>query len=108
MFTEQELYDHLFSGADGRLQLPYDEACVLQKMLISHGYVVMISHGDYGDMYKVEWIYAGSSDNLDYANSSNVVFAHRDYLDMLYWKDYEKEEEDWIDKLDCKGYEEEK
>ena len=94
MFTERELYEHLFDGAEGRLQLPYTDACVLQQILISNGYVVQMSHGDYGDMYKIEWIYAGTSDNLTYANSSNVVFSHRDYLDMLYWKDYEVEEEE--------------
>lgn len=93
MFTERELYEHLFNGADGSLQLPYEDACTLQKILISNGYAVMMSSGDIGDTYKIKWIYAGSVDNLKYANSSNIVFAHGDYLDMLYWKDYEEDEE---------------
>lgn len=91
MFTEQELYDHLSNGAEGSIQLPYEDACTLQKLLISNGYVVMMSDGDIGDDYEIEWIYAGTSGNLTYADSSNIVFSHKDYLDMLYWKDYEEE-----------------
>lgn len=94
MFTEQELYEHLFNGAEGSLQLPYEDACVFQKILISNGYVVMMSDGDVGDTYKIEWIYSGTLGNLNYAYSSNIVFSHRDYLDMLYWHDYEVEEEE--------------
>lgn len=94
MFTEKELYKHLFNGAEGSLQLSYEDACTLQKLLISNGYAVMMSDGDIGDDYKIEWIYAGNSDNRIYADSSNVVFSHRDYLDMLYWHDYEVKEEE--------------
>lgn len=89
MFTEQELYEHLYHGAEGHLQLSYEDACMLQKMLISNGYVVSMSCGDFDDTYKVEWVYGGDVDNLKFANSNNVVFGHRDYLDMLYWKEYE-------------------
>lgn len=94
MFTEQELYEHLFDGATGHFSLSYEDACTIQKILISNGYAVMMSDGDIGDTYKIEWIYAGDVDNLTYADSSNIVFAHRDYLDMLYWKDYEVEKEE--------------
>lgn len=93
MFTEMELYEHLSDGADGTLQLPYEDACAIQKILISNGYAVMMSDGDIGGDYEIKWIYAGSLGSLDFANSSNVVFAHKDYLDMLYWKDYEEDEE---------------
>lgn len=93
MFAEKELYDNLYSGAEASLQLSYEDACVLQKMLISNGYVVLMSDGDIRDTYKVEWIYGGDSANLKYADSNNIVFAHRDYLDMLYWKDYKQDEE---------------
>lgn len=89
MFTEQELYEHLYHGPSGNLQLSYEDACILQKMLISNGYVVLMSDGDISGTYKVEWIYGGDVDNLTYANSNNVIFANRDYLDMLYWKDYD-------------------
>ena len=92
--TEKELYERLFDGAAGCLSLSYEDACTIQKILISNGYAVMMSHGDIGDTYRIEWIYAGSVDNLEYANSSNIVFSHRDYLDMLYWHDYEEDEED--------------
>lgn len=91
--TEKELYERLFDGAAGRLSLSYEDACTIQKILISNGYAVMMSHGDIGDTYRIEWIYAGSIDNLKYADSSNIIFSHRDYLDMLYWKDYEEDGE---------------
>lgn len=91
MFTEQELYEHLLNGASGHLQLSYEDASTIQKILISNGYVVLMSHGDIGDTYKIEWVYGGDVDNLKFADSNNVVFGHRDYLDMLYWKDYEEE-----------------
>lgn len=94
MFTEKELYEKLFNGADGHLQLPYEDACTLQKLLLSHGYSILMSGGDIGNEYKIQWLYSGDSDNLDYADSDYVVFAHKDYLDMLYWKDYEVESED--------------
>lgn len=90
MFTEQELYEHLYHGASSHLQLSYEDASTIQKILISNGYVVLMSHGDIGDTYKIEWVYGGDVDNLKFADSNNVVFGHRDYLDMLYWKDYEE------------------
>lgn len=99
MFTKDELMEHLYDGAEGRLQLPYDEACLVQKILISHGYVVLMSDGDMGGNYKIEWIYAGDSGNLEYANSNSVVFANKDWLEMLDFGDYvdnieENEEEE--------------
>ena len=91
MFTETELYEHLRNGAEGHLNLSYEDACTIQKVLISRGYAVMMTHGDIGDDYKIQWVYAGDVGNLTYANASNVVFASMDYLDMLYWHDYEEE-----------------
>ena len=94
MFTEKELYEKLSNGAEGSLQLSYEDACTLQKLLLSNGYSVLMSGGDIGGEYKVQWIYCGDTDDLNYADSDYVVFAHKDYLDMLYWKDYEIESED--------------
>ena len=94
MFTEEELYKKLFNGAEGSLQLPYEDACALQKILISNGYVTSMGSGDIGNTYKVKWIYGGDVENLDYADLDNVVFSSKDYLDMLYWKDYEIESKD--------------
>ena len=94
MFTEKELYEHLFNGANGSLQLSYEDACTIQKILVSNGYAVMMSGGEIGDTYKIEWIYAGDVGSLKYADSSNIVFSNRDYLDMLYWKEYDVEEEE--------------
>ena len=94
MFTEQELYEHLYNGAEGYLQLSYEDVSTIQKILISNGYVVLMSGGDIGDTYKIEWVYAGDTNNLKFADSNNVVFGHRGYLDMLYWKDYREESEE--------------
>ena len=92
MFTEQELYDHLYNGAEGSLQLSYEDACVLQKILISNGYVVSMSGGDFDDTYQVEWVYGGDINNLDDLNK--VVIASREYLKILYWKDYEIDDDE--------------
>ena len=91
MFTETELYERLTNGAEGCLNLSYEDACTIQKILISRGYAVMMTHGDIGDDYKIQWIYAGDMDNLTYADSNNIVFSNIDYLEMLYWKDYDEE-----------------
>lgn len=93
MFTKEELTDKLYDGAEGRLQLPYEEACTLQKILISQGYAVLMADGDIGDKYEVRWVYAGDTGNLNYANPNQVVFASTDYLDMLVWGDYKGNEE---------------
>lgn len=94
MFTRNDLFEKLHDGSDGRIQLPYEDACIFQKILISRGYAVLMGHGDIGDTYEVRWVYAGDVDNLDYANPNRVVFASEDYLDMLEWGDYEDETED--------------
>ena len=91
MFTREELINKLYDGAEGRLQLPYEEACTLQKILISQGYVVLMADGDIGDKYEVKWVYAGDT---DYANPNQIVFASTDYLDMLVWGDYKDEDEE--------------
>lgn len=93
MFTKEELTDKLYDGAEGRLQLPYEEACTLQKILISQGYAVLMADGEIGDKYEVRWVYAGDTNNLSYANPNQVVFALTDYLDMLVWGDYKENEE---------------
>ena len=93
MFTRDMLFEKLHDGADGRIQLPYEDACTFQKILISRGYAVLMADGDVGDEYEVRWVYAGNIDNLRYANPKRVVFASEEYLDMLEWGDYEDEEE---------------
>lgn len=93
MFTRDMLFEKLHDGADGRIQLPYEDACTFQKILISRGYTVLMGHGDIGDIYEIQWVYAGDIDNLRYANPNRVVFASKDYLEMLEWGDYEDEEE---------------
>ena len=93
MLTRSKLFEKLNSGEDGALQLSYEEACVVQKILLSNGYTVLMSDGDFEGQYKIQWIYAGDVGNLNYANSNRIVFASKDYLEMLEWGDYE--EDDW-------------
>lgn len=100
MFTRDMLFEKLHDGADGRIQLPYEDACTFQKILISQGYAVLMADGDIGDEYEVRWVYAGDTDNLNYANPNRVVFASEEYLDMLEWGDYEDGAEEERERID--------
>ena len=67
-------------GEEGSLQLTLDEAFEISEILIKKGYAVCIAGGDIGDTVKLSWIYAGDTDNLTWADYSNIVFTHADYI----------------------------
>lgn len=90
--NKDEVIKKLYDGSDGHLQLSFDECCTLQKILINRGYAVMLTHGDIGDDYKIFWVYAGNLDNLEVADSSQVVFASVDWLNELIYNCQETEE----------------
>lgn len=75
-----DIEDRIRNSIDGTVQLSYEEACTVQKILIDRGYVVCMAAGDIGDDYKLSWIYAGSPDNTNFADMSLVVFTTEDVL----------------------------
>lgn len=92
-FTFDELVNKIHHGEEGSLQLNWDDCCALQKILLKRGYAVLITGGDIGDDYRIDWVYAGSTDNLKYADRTNVCFSSSEYLEMLIYNDYKEDEE---------------
>jgi len=72
--------DHIPHGEEGSLECTEDEAITLSKLLIKKGYAVCLTGGDFGDEVRVNWLYAGSDEDLSYADYNNVVFSSTDYL----------------------------
>lgn len=95
MFTKDELIEKVYTDKEGSLELSYEDACTVQKILVDKGYCVLMSGGDCGE-YEITWNYAGDTDNLDFANKNNIVFCSRGYVEMLIYGDYidDEEEED--------------
>ena len=80
-------------GEEGHLQLEYDDAVALQKILVNRGYAVMITGGDCGNDYRIAWIYAGAEGDLHWADADQICFTHIDYIadyPEAYQKDYEE------------------
>ena len=67
-------------GEEGHLQLDAENALFVQKLLVDRGYAVLMTSGEQKDDYRISWIYAGSTDNLKYADINNVCFTSMDYL----------------------------
>ena len=88
-FTFDKLIHRIKNGTEGHLQLSFEDAVTVQKILVNQGYAVMMSGGDIGDTYKISWIYAGDVGSLDYANSNNIIFCSADLIEMLIFHDYE-------------------
>jgi len=94
MFTDTELYERAIYGDNNSIQLSYEDACTFQKILLANGYAVLMTDGDIGDKYRIDWVYAGDIGNLEYADREQIAFGHRDFVEMLYWNDYKVEEEE--------------
>lgn len=85
----EELMNKIYRGEEGSLDLSFEDAQTLAKILLARGYAVLLTTGDVGDDVKVSWTYAGTTDCLNIAHRSEVVFSNRDYLVMLEMGDYE-------------------
>lgn len=85
---EDAVLENIPNGEEGSLQLEFEDAVQLAKLLLKYGYVTLFSSGDIGNTVRVSWIYAGHSDNLRFADCNSVCFTSRDYseglLDMYY------------------------
>lgn len=89
-------------GEDASLQLTPSEAIAFATMMVKKGYAICITGGDIGDNVRVSWLYAGNTDNLEYADYGNVVFTSIDYMEdypeavnEFTEEDDEVEDDDW-------------
>lgn len=88
----EELMNKIYHGEEGSLDLSFEDAQTLAKILLARGYAVLLTAGDIGDDVKVSWTYAGTTDSLNIAHRNEVVFGNADYLAMLEMGDYEEED----------------
>lgn len=94
LWTYEELLNKIYMGQEGSLQLSWEDCCTLQKILLKKGYAVLITGGDIGDEYRIDWVYAGDFNNLIHANREKVCFGSDDYLSMLESGNYKDESEE--------------
>ena len=53
----------------------------------------MMTTGNFSDRYNIQWIYAGTPENLTAADSEQITFCHSDYTDKLIFHDYKEDNE---------------
>lgn len=88
-----ELVSKIRNGSD-HIQVEHNEVMPLVDILLNHSYAICITDGDFDNLIKVSWVYAGEPGALDYADMNNIVFSHQDYLDMLLFNEYEADEDE--------------
>lgn len=88
---QSELFNKVYHGEEGHLNMSFDDCKTITKLLVDRGYAVMFTGGDL-DEYRIDWVYAGDVDNVDYAKRSNVCFGTSDAVQMLEYGDYEEDE----------------
>lgn len=94
MFTYNEVIKGIMDGQEGSLNLSFDEAAALSKILLNRGYAVLLTGGDFKDEVRVDWKYAGNINDLKYADRKNIVFGSPDYVQILIDDEYIHDEED--------------
>lgn len=77
----KSVLEHIPHGEEGSLQCSEEDVATLIKILLKRGYAVCLTGGDIGDDVCVRWVYAGDTEDLNYANYDNVVFTNIDYLE---------------------------
>lgn len=83
-------------GQEGQIDLPWEDAITWAKILNKKGYAVLFTGGDMDDDVKVSWIYAGTTENLDWADYDQVAFTNMDYIEdypEAFYKEYNAESE---------------
>jgi hypothetical protein len=78
---KKAILENVPHGEEGYICLPWEDAITWAKILSKRGYAVLFTGGEMEDEVKVSWLYAGDSDNLDWADYDNVVFTNVDYID---------------------------
>lgn len=95
-FWKKSILENIPHGEESSLQLEVEEANKLIEILLHNGFAVCITGGDFGEKVRVSWLYAGDSDNLDWADYDNVVFTSVDYINdypEAYYEEYIENEE---------------
>lgn len=91
--TYSELENKIVYGGEAYLNLPFEDALTLAKILLKNGYAVLLTGGDIGDDVRIEWKYAGDVGNLDYADRANVAFGAPCYIEDVANGNYDPDEE---------------
>ena len=92
----KDILKHVPHGEEGQLELEWEDAITISKILLKNGYAVCLTGGEMGDEVKLSWLFAGSYENLDWADYGQVCFAHTDYIESYpdaFIKEYGTEEE---------------
>lgn len=90
--TQSELFKKVYHGEEGHLNMSFDDCKTIAKLLVDRGYAVMFTGGDLDNEYRIDWVYAGSVFNDNYAHRSEVAFGPSDAAQMLEYGEYEKDE----------------
>ena len=80
-YWREAILENIPHGEEGSLQLTPKDAMDFAAILLKHGYAVCLTGGDIGDDVKASWLYAGTTENTEYADYKQVVFTSIDYLD---------------------------
>lgn len=91
-YWKKAILENVPHGEDGNLQVREEDILDFIKILLKYGNAVCITGGDFEDMYKISWFYAGG-DNADWADYNMVAFFNQDYLDDYPQALYEQVEE---------------
>lgn len=101
---KEAVLKHFPHGEDGQINgLNWEDATTIQKILLKYGYAVCMTDGDFDDEYKISWVFAGTVENLDYADYKQVVFTNIDYMEdypEAYYAQYNEgddKEEEFVD-----------
>lgn len=77
----EDVLKHVPHGEEGTIDLDWEDAFTWAKILNRKGYAVLLTGGEFEGEVTVRWIYAGSNDNLDWADYGQVCFTHAEYIE---------------------------
>ena len=95
-YWRKAILENVPHGEEGSLQCTEEEVIILSRLLLKKGYAICLTGGDIGDNIRVNWLYAGDSEDLDYPDYDRVVFTSLDYLEdypEVYYGEYVEDEE---------------
>ena len=78
---KKQVLENVPHGHEGQLELEWEDAITISKILLKNGYAVCLTGGEMGDEIKLSWLFAGSYENLDWADYGQVCFTHAEYIE---------------------------
>lgn len=81
-------------GQEGTFNFAKEDAIAMMELLLKNGYAVCVTGGHIGEDWRIDYVYAGDTENLDYADYQNVAFTSTDYMDEYYEAMCHENEED--------------